>query len=250
MGTEIQIHSVSDIGQMAQAIAASGLFGLKTKEQAFALMLIAQAEGRHPAAAARDYHIIQGRPALRADTMLSRFLEAGGTVDWHEYTDTQVSATFSHPRGGTMRFSWSLDDAKRAGVMGNDTWKKYPRAMLRARLISEAVRTLYPNVLSGMYTPEEVQDMEPRTRVHVIEGGPVEEAPKPGPDPRVAQLRRELAQASKALGLSSDDLREWIVGNYGDESAARDPTLLGEMIAALSGMREPAQGAQAEEAAA
>ncbi len=49
---------VQDIERMALAVAKSGLFGVKTADEAMALMLIAQAEGQHPAIAARDYHII------------------------------------------------------------------------------------------------------------------------------------------------------------------------------------------------
>jgi hypothetical protein len=55
---------------MAVSVARSGLFGVKTPDQAMALMLIAQAEGLHPAIAARDYHVINGRPAPRASQAL------------------------------------------------------------------------------------------------------------------------------------------------------------------------------------
>ena len=82
---------------MADAIAKSKLFGMQTPEQVLALMAIAQAEGLHPAMAARDYHIIQGRPALKADAMLARFQNAGGKVDWKSYTDEKVTGIFSHP---------------------------------------------------------------------------------------------------------------------------------------------------------
>jgi len=71
---------------MAEAIAKSGLFGMKDTNSVLALMAVAQAEGLHPATAARDYHIIQGRPALKADAMLARFQAAGGKVDWKIYT--------------------------------------------------------------------------------------------------------------------------------------------------------------------
>ena len=49
---------------MAEAIAKSGLFGMKTKDQALALMIVAQAENRHPGSVAAEYHIIQNRPAF------------------------------------------------------------------------------------------------------------------------------------------------------------------------------------------
>lgn len=164
----------SDMERMAAVVAQSGLFGIKTPTQALALMLIAQAEGLHPATAARDYHVINGRPALKADAMLSKFQAAGGKVQWHEYTDVSVSATFSHPQGGTVKIEWTIDQASRAGLTGRDVWKQYPRAMLRARVISEGIRTVYPGVLAGMYTPEEIRDMAPHPAETVEVKGPSE----------------------------------------------------------------------------
>ena len=152
--------TMDDINFMGNAISKSGLFGMKTPDQAIALMLIAQAEGMHPAIAARDYHVIQGRPALKADAMLARFQTAGGKVSWDVYTDAEVKATFSHPAGGSVTLSWTLEQAKRIGLAGKDNWKNYPRAMLRARVISEGIRTVYPGCVVGVYTPEEVQDFD------------------------------------------------------------------------------------------
>jgi hypothetical protein len=155
---------VADLDRMAQAVASSKLFGITTKEQALALMLVAQAEGLHPATAARDYHIIQGRPALKADAMLARYLSSGGKVEWEEHTDTKVSATFTHPAGGSLKIEWDMARAQKAGLGGKDMWTKYPRQMLRARVISEGIRATNPAVASGIYTPEEVEDMEPAVR--------------------------------------------------------------------------------------
>jgi hypothetical protein len=156
-----QLITVNDIQTMAVAVVKSQLFGMKTVEQATALMLIAQAEGYHPALAARDYHIIQGRPTLKAETMMARFQQQGGKVDWKTLTDEEVTATFSHPSGGSATITWTFDQAKRAGLTGKDNWKNYPRAMLRARVVSEGIRTVFPGVVLGVYTPEEVQDIPP-----------------------------------------------------------------------------------------
>lgn len=158
MNTTTAIVPVQDIERMALAIAGSGLFGMKTKEQAIALMLVAQSEGLHPARAALEYHIIQGRPSLKADAMLSRFQSAGGKVEWHDYEPSKVSATFSHPQGGSIRIEWTRKMADDAKLTNKDTWRQYPRQMLRARVISEGIRTVFPGVSVGIYTPEEVQD--------------------------------------------------------------------------------------------
>ena len=155
---------IDALERMAQAVSASKLFGITNPEQALALMLVAQAEGLHPATAARDYHIIQGRPSLKADAMLARYLASGGKVEWLSHTDAKVEATFSHPAGGSLTIAWDLARAKTAGLGGKDMWTKYPRQMLRARVISEGIRATNPAVCVGVYTPEEVQDMEPEKR--------------------------------------------------------------------------------------
>lgn len=147
---------------MAEAIAKSGLFGMKDVNSVLALMAVAQAEGLHPASAARDYHIIQGRPALKADAMLARFQQAGGRVDWTEYTDSQVTGRFTHPNGGSLEVTWTIAQAQAVGLVKSGSgWSKFPRAMLRSRCISEGIRSVYPGCVVGSYTPEEVADFEP-----------------------------------------------------------------------------------------
>ena len=158
MNTTPALVPVDQVERMAIAVAKSGLFGVKTPDQAMALMLIAQAEGLHPAIAARDYHVINGRPTLKADAMLARFQTAGGSVRWGEYTDRRVVGTFSHPQGGSVEVAWTVDMANAAGLTKNPTWKSYPRQMLRARCISEGIRTVFPGVVVGTYTPEEAED--------------------------------------------------------------------------------------------
>jgi hypothetical protein len=152
---------LSDMQQMAKIGAESNFFGIKKPTEAMALMLIAQAEGKHPATVFSQYHVIQGRPALKADAMLARFQQAGGSVQWTERTDKACTATFSHPQGGGCEIRWTLDDAKRAGLLnGKSNWNQYPRQMLSARVVSEGVRAVFPGVLGGFYTPEEVGQFE------------------------------------------------------------------------------------------
>ena len=155
------IVSFTEMDQMAGAIAASGLFGMKDKNSVLALMAVAQAEGLHPATAARDFHIIQGRPALKADAMLARFQNAGGKVDWKDYTDEKVTGVFTHPNGGSLAVTWTIEQATKIGlVKPGSGWQKFPRAMLRSRCISEGIRSVFPGSVTGFYSPEEVADFE------------------------------------------------------------------------------------------
>lgn len=142
--------------QMATAFAKSGMFGTKTPDQCMALLLMASGEGIHPAIAMRDFDIIQGRPAKKAEAMHRSFLAAGGSVEWHALDDTQADATFSHPQGGSARIKWDMKRVEQAKISNEQMYKKYPRQMLRSRCISEGCRTVYPAATSGLYEPGEV----------------------------------------------------------------------------------------------
>lgn len=166
---EVATITTSDLQIQARAIASSGLFSIKNESQALALMLIAHAEGRHPALVALDYDIISGRPAKRAIAMQRDFLASGGKITWIKSDNQCAEAIFSHPQGGELKESYTMEDAKLAGLAYKDNWKKFPKAMLRARVLSSGIRAVYPHATSGMYVPEEVQDFEPKEDNNVID---------------------------------------------------------------------------------
>lgn len=204
----------NEIEQMATSVAASKLFGINNKDQAVALMLLCQAEGLHPAIAARDYHLIQGRPALKADAMLARFQQAGGSVQWKVYTDEKVTGIFSHPAGGSLEVSWDIQQAKSIGIANKDNWKNYPRAMLRARVISEGIRSVYPGCVVGVYTPEEVSDFDNKPPKDMGMAERVEDIPPP---PKVEIEEADGAFKLRVPGIEQPyaayhTLDEWIGG--------------------------------------
>lgn len=149
----------SDLEKMATVMGKNKMFG-KSSEELLPLFLIAQAEGKHPAIAAQEYDIIQGKPAINSKSALARFQSAGGKVEWVERTDKKASAIFTHVQGGSLKVEWTIDRAAQAGLSSKDNWRKYPTQMLSARCISEGVRAVFPACLSGMYTVEEVQDFD------------------------------------------------------------------------------------------
>lgn len=161
MENQMIVHRVDELQVMAKAMADTGMFGFKKPNEAFALMLIAQAEGRHPATIAQDYDVIQGRPALKSVAALARFQQAGGKVEWIESNATAAEATFSHPLGGSLTVRWTMERATAAGLTGKDNWRKFPDQMLRARCASEGPRAVFPACLNGMYIAEEVMDFDP-----------------------------------------------------------------------------------------
>lgn len=172
MEQNTQLMTVQDMKAVAADIAKSKLFAMEQPEQIFALMMVCQSEGLHPIQALKRYHIIEGRPSMRADAMQAEFQRQGGTLEWVESSNEACEAIFSHPCMPTpFRLRVTLKDYIDSGVaMGYDrqagkpvvkkNWKQFPGAMLRARVISSGVRAVLPGVVAGIYTPEEVQDFE------------------------------------------------------------------------------------------
>lgn len=157
--TALAVLSFSDIKSMSEVLGKNKMFG-KSAEDLLPLMLIAQAEGIHPALAAQEYDIIQGRPALNAKSVQARFQRVGGIVRWDVRTDNEATVTVAHPQGGELKITWTLERAKRAGLAGKEMYTKFPQQMLASRAISEAVRACLPSCLSGMYSRAEIEDSD------------------------------------------------------------------------------------------
>lgn len=243
MNNALAVIPFDQVAQMADAMAVSGLFGMKNPTQALALMLVAQAEGLHPATVAQDYDIIQGRAARKTHSVLARFQQAGGRVEWHELTASIADATFSHASGGSLRMTWTLDQAQKAGLTGKDNWKNYPRAMLRARLIAEGVRAVYPAAIGGMLVAEEAQDLPPSaafsSSASSSVAGPASDAGEAG-----AKLLPNLLLALENCATDAEALQL-----YRDSSSklATSPRAQAEFKAAVVAHREALAAAAAPE---
>lgn len=208
---------------MAQTLGDRKLFG-KTAEELLPLMLIAQAEGLHPAIAAQEYDIIQGKPAINSRAALARFQKSGGKIGWIVRNDKEASAIFEHPSCiGQVTITWTLERATKAGLTSKDNWRKYPAQMLSSRVVAEGVRACYPACLSGMYTVEEVQDIPVLPVKNITPDKPSEQAASQGfhdrnessnttrdvtPEPAIAHDPKESVEAKKRVSKVVDGF-EW-----------------------------------------
>lgn len=151
------------IEKLGEIIAYSGLFGCTKKEQGQVLAMQCLVEGKPPLELAKTYHMIDGKLSMKADVMLARYLLSGGSVKWLERSNDRVKAEWTH-RGNTVVIEHTFEEHKASGnALGKDgklkdNWRKTPRQMLTARVISEGVRLLAPEINFGIYTPEEVAD--------------------------------------------------------------------------------------------
>jgi len=113
--------------------------------------------GLPPMTALQRIIVINGKPTLDAQGM-SALIRGSGHSLVGEVTDTEAKVTGKRgDNGDTMSFSFSMEDANRAGLVKPGPWRQYPKAMLWARAVSQLARQLFPDVLMGMsYVPEEI----------------------------------------------------------------------------------------------
>lgn len=152
------VNSMDALDRLGETIAYSGMFGAKNKEQGRILALQCVTEKKAPLELAKNYHLIEGKLSMRADAMLAGYRQRGGKVQWQQFDDKAAKARWIYD-GNDLVLSYTLEDAVKAGAWPakpGSNWAKFPAAMLRARLISTAVRMLAPEVNCGMYVPEEL----------------------------------------------------------------------------------------------
>lgn len=154
----------ADLHSMAKAVQSGGCFPtLRNVDQAVSLLLLAQAEGIHPIMALRRFHIMSdGKPSMRADAMAAGFRKIGGDIEWlNEADDGKAQYANWTLNGRTKRIGFTWAEAEKAGytAKAGTNWHKDPASMLRARATSRAIRMMAPEIVVGLYTPEEMDEL-------------------------------------------------------------------------------------------
>ena len=156
-------NPMTAIAELGNMFHKSGIMGVATPGDGAVVALTCMCEGITPLEFAKTYHIINGRPSMRADMMHAKFRGAGGKVTWINMGDDgkAAEATFEFD-GQSAQIKYTIEDAR--NVVGDkldkadSNWRKDRGAMLRARLITKAIRILAPELIAGVYTPEELED--------------------------------------------------------------------------------------------
>ena len=125
------------IEAVAPAMHAARFFGVSNPEQAAAIMLKGYELGLGLAASFDLIQVIQGRPALSPRGALA-LIHGSPLCACVEIVDELGACTVTMERtnGFSYTLTWTLDDAKQAGlVKAGGGWEKYPANMLRWRAV-------------------------------------------------------------------------------------------------------------------
>lgn len=149
-----------DIGTKA---LKSGMLpqGIKTPEAAAIIALKARELGMPLMVGFAHIAVINGKPTLSAEMMqaVARKNLPGLSINLIESSNEKASVEITRPEPGSKAYTltFTMDDAKKADLLKNNVWSKYPAAMLWSRAISAALRKICPDALMGVsYTPEEL----------------------------------------------------------------------------------------------
>jgi hypothetical protein len=124
--------------------------------------------------------IIQGKLVINASTQAS-MVKKSGKYDYRitQHTNEICELDFFEKRDGKFEkigdSSFSLDDARLAGLATKDNWIKYPKNMLFARAFSNGVKWCCPDVFGGAVYNESdsfQQEAEPKFEAEVLEEKP------------------------------------------------------------------------------
>lgn len=206
--TTNEIATTDDVQRMnldarmeyAEQLATSGLIPTtfqKHPENVLVAIEWGRELGLSPIAAMKEIYVVHGQPSLSAKSMLGLARKAGHRV---RIKGEDQQATCEIVRADdpeyTHSVTYTLDDAKRAGLLGGTGWKNNPKTMLRWRAASECIRMACPEVLGGIsYTPEEMQEARARNASKLT----AEVVPPVKADRSVSDYMRVLKLSGKDL---------------------------------------------------
>lgn len=160
--TEDPKQLLAFIDMIGTAFAQGGLRGCKSPGQGKALAMTCIMEGLTPMQFTERYDIIDGRPTKKSITLQADFESAGGIIDWEDMGDDgkEARARFRF-RNHDHVFRYTIDEAvrqvgKEKMQKPDSNWARNPGSMLRARLITKALRIVAPSVIGGAHTADEL----------------------------------------------------------------------------------------------
>lgn len=207
--------NISEAIKLAQILVSSRLLpkAVATPEAAFAIIATGRELGLTAMQSLRSIHVVEGKPTLSADLMIAIAKRAPECEYIKLVESTDLIATYETKRRGEVgdptRMSWTIEQAKNAGLTGKDNWRKYPAAMLRARCAAAICRAVYPDTLLGVY---ETDELSPGRGVPDMEYAQIVDSPEPAPANResaatvASDLAKELELAFDAA-TSADEVR-------------------------------------------
>ena len=159
--------NINEVQTLAKTFAMSALLpqALRGKEADVAVVIMTGMEmGLPPMTALRMIDVIQGKGVLNAAGMVARVKQLGLDQFFRpvESESDETKATYETKRKDDTvvhRGVFTIEQARDQGLLNKANWKSDPVSMLKARAKSRLARDVYPEVLGGIYDPDEADEI-------------------------------------------------------------------------------------------
>lgn len=171
--------STAEAMELAKTLASSQLIPKAFQQRpgdVFVAMMWSHSLGIPIVQGLQGIAVINGKPSLYGDALLAVCMGSGQMADIEETVTgsaDNLTATCKVTRRGKptpVVSTFSMADAMAAGLLGKPgPWKQYTSRMLKMRARAFALRDAFPDVLSGIASAEEMQDVEGTATENVAE---------------------------------------------------------------------------------
>lgn len=155
----LSMDTFSAIRNHAETLVKSQLLpaSVNTPEKAIAIITYGLELGIGAWTALTGINVIQGKPTISPALMLGLINRSGYLEDMQiEANDEHATVTMKRKGRTAHTEVFTLADANKMQLTGKDNYKKQPRVMLKWRAVSACARVVFPDVLNGLYTSEEI----------------------------------------------------------------------------------------------
>ena len=146
---------------------------IRNAQAAFFVAAVGAELGLSPIQSLQNIYVIKGKAILSSHAILAIVMRRRDVCKYFRLVEsTAERATYQTLRDGypePSSFTYTLDDARRANLLSNPTWKNHPAAMLRARCGTSLARAVYPDLILGLYDEEEAVEIRGDVAVSRVE---------------------------------------------------------------------------------
>ena len=202
----LSLQTFDEIERLATHYANAGMFkDIKDVSQAVVKITLAKELGISAFAAMSGglYITSNGQVGLGASTMAGK-IKASKQYDYGITDHTNDKCEIDFFRNGELvgTSTYTMDDAKQAGLNSKENWKKHPRNMLFARALSNGAKWYCPDLWSGIsvYSMEEAEEIEENL---IIEQPPMPTMPEPVIEAEIQPAIPPIGERARSAMITS-----------------------------------------------
>ena len=163
MSKEIATTEDQSFEKIAKMAFSSGKYGAEyTVATMMNIFYTATELGISPMVALNGgFYIVKGKISMSTQLMASMIRKAGHSIKIPEWDSTKCSIIgVRKDNGDSVKITFTMEDAQRAGLSGKGMWLTYPQAMVYNRAMSMLARVLFSDVTGGCYDEDERKEIE------------------------------------------------------------------------------------------